>query len=78
MAEQGTDVFDQALSLDLAQVDRNLIREIDAALARIDNGTYGFCELTGKPIKPERLEELPWARYSIEAARERERRPYQV
>lgn len=77
MAEQGTDVFDQALSLDLAQVDRNLIREIDVALGRIDDGTYGFCELTGKPIKAERLEELPWARYSIEAARERERRPYQ-
>lgn len=77
MAEQGTDVFDQSLSLDLAQVDRNLIREIDAALARIDAGTYGICELTGKPIKAERLEELPWARYSIEAARERERRPYQ-
>ncbi len=40
----------------------------------IDNGTYGICELTGKPIKAERLEELPWARYSIEAARELERR----
>lgn len=77
MAEQGTDVFDQSLSLDLAQVDRNLIREIDAALERIDNGTYGVCELTGKMISSERLEELPWARYSIEAARERERRSYQ-
>lgn len=77
MAEQGTDVFDQSLSLDLAQVDRNLIREIDAALERIDNGTYGVCELTGKMISTERLEELPWARYSIEAARERERRSYQ-
>ncbi len=78
MAEQGTDVFDQSLSLDLAQVDRNLIREIDEALKRIEDGTYGFCELTGKPIKPERLEELPWTRFSIEAARERERRPYQL
>jgi DnaK suppressor protein len=78
MAEQGTDVFDQSLSLDLAQVDRNLIREIDAALERIDNGTYGVCELTGKMISPDRLEELPWARYSIEAARERERRSYQL
>ncbi|MBX3357625.1 MAG: TraR/DksA C4-type zinc finger protein [Phycisphaeraceae bacterium] len=78
MAEQGTDVFDQSLSLDLAQVDRNLIREIDEALKRIEDGTYGFCELTGKPIKAERLEELPWTRFSIEAARERERRPYQL
>ncbi len=76
MAEQGTEMFDQALSLDLAQADRNLIREIDAALKRIEDGTYGVCELTGKPIKHERLEELPWTRYSIEAARELERRPY--
>lgn len=74
MAEQGTETFDQALSLDLAAADRKLIREIDDALKRIDEGTFGVCELTGKPIKLERLEELPWARYSIEAARELERR----
>jgi len=73
MAEQGSDASEQSLSLDLAQVDRNLIREIDEALARIDAGTYGICELTHKPISPDRLAELPWARYSIEAARERER-----
>jgi DnaK suppressor protein len=78
MAEQGSDTFEQSLSLDLAQVDRNLLREIDAALKRIDDGTYGICELTGKTIPPERLEELPWARYSIEAARELERRPVYV
>jgi DnaK suppressor protein len=74
MAEQGSDVYGQSLSLDLAAADRRLIKEIDDALKRIDAGTYGVCELTGKPIRPERLEELPWARYSIEAARELERR----
>ncbi|HLO41879.1 MAG TPA: TraR/DksA family transcriptional regulator [Phycisphaerales bacterium] len=74
MAEQGSENYDQSLSLDLAAADRKLIREIDDALARIDNGTYGICELTGKPIRLERLEELPWARYSIEAARDLERR----
>ena len=78
MAEQGSDVSDQSLNLDLAAVDRNLIRDIDAALERIDAGTYGICELTGKPISTERLDELPWTRYSIEAARERERRSYQL
>lgn len=76
MAEQGTETFDQSLSLDLAQVDRNLIREIDDALTRIERGTFGICEMTGKPISKERLEELPWTRFSIEAARERERRAY--
>lgn len=74
MAEQGSDAYDQSLSLDLAAVDRKLIKEIDDALARIEKGTYGLCELTGKPIRPERLEELPWARHSIDAARELERR----
>jgi RNA polymerase-binding transcription factor DksA len=77
MAEQGTDTYDQGLSLDLAAVDRNLLREIDDALKRIEQGTYGICERTGIPIRPERLQEIPWARYSIEAAREMERRPYQ-
>lgn len=74
MAEQGSEAYDQALTLDLAAADRRLIKEIDDALARIENGSFGLCELTGKPIRPERLEELPWARYSIEAARELERR----
>lgn len=75
-AEQGSETFDQTLSLELAQVDRNLIKKIDEALKRIDEGTYGVCERTGQRISAERLAELPWTRYSIEAAREVERRPY--
>lgn len=74
IAEQGSETYEQSLALDLAAADRKLLKEIDEALRRIENGTYGVCELTGKPIKPERLEELPWARHSIEAARELERR----
>lgn len=73
IAEQGSDTFDQSLALDLAAADRKLIKEIEDALKRIEDGTFGVCELTGKPIKAERLEELPWARYSIEAARMLER-----
>jgi len=74
MAEQGSETYEQSLSLDLAAADRVLLREIDAALQRIEDRTYGLCEHTGKPISKERLAELPWARYSIEAAREMERR----
>lgn len=74
--EQGTDAYDQALSLDLAQVDRNLLRQITDALIRIEDGSYGICEITGKRISEERLEELPWTKYSIEAARELERNPH--
>ncbi len=73
MAEQGSETYDQSLSLDLAEKDRKLIREIDDALTRIEQGTYGICEISGKPIKHERLEELPWARCTIEAQRELER-----
>jgi len=74
MAEQGSDSAEQTLSLDLAAADRKLIHEIDDAIKRIDEGRFGLCEMTGKPIRIERLRELPWARYSIEAARELERR----
>lgn len=76
MAEQGSEAADQALSLDLAAAERKLIREIDEALKRIEEGVYGLCEFTGKPIPVDRLEELPWTRYSIDAARELERRTY--
>lgn len=78
MAEQGSEAYDQSLQLDLAAADRKLIREIDDALKRIDAGSYGVCELTGVPISTDRLEELPWARYSIEAAREIERRSHRA
>lgn len=74
MAEQGSETYEQSLHLDLAAAGSKLIKEIDDALKRIELGTFGVCELTGKPIRVERLEELPWARHSIEAARELERR----
>ncbi|USN98350.1 MAG: TraR/DksA family transcriptional regulator [Phycisphaeraceae bacterium] len=74
MADQGSDSFERSLSLDLAAADRRLIKEIDDALRRIDDGTFGLCLMTGKPIAMARLNELPWARHSIEAAREIERR----
>ncbi|MCC5823503.1 MAG: TraR/DksA C4-type zinc finger protein [Phycisphaerales bacterium] len=74
LAEQGSESYDQSLSLNLAAQDRRLIKEIDDALARIEDGTYGLCELTNQPISEERLEELPWARYTIEAARQLESR----
>ncbi|MCA9312407.1 MAG: TraR/DksA family transcriptional regulator, partial [Phycisphaerales bacterium] len=61
------------LALDLAASQRSLLKEIDAALVRIEKKTYGICERLGKPINPERLKNTPWARFSIEAARELER-----
>jgi RNA polymerase-binding transcription factor DksA len=72
--EQGSESYEQSLNLNLAASDRELIHEIDDALKRINDRTYGLCELTHEPIKKLRLDELPWARYTIAAARELDRR----
>jgi len=69
MADLGTDNFQQEFSLGLMDSERRLITEIDDALHRIETGTYGICEGTGKPISKARLEAQPWARYSVEYAR---------
>lgn len=74
ITEQGSDNYDQALNLNLAAADRTLLAEIDEALERIVNRTYGACMITGEPIKKARLEELPWAKYCIKAARELDER----
>ena len=69
MADVGTDTFDQDLALGMAETERKLLSEIHAALIRINEKTYGVCEMTGKQIPKARLEAKPWARYTIEAAR---------
>ena len=74
LADQGSDTADQSLSLDLAAADRRKIRDIDEALQRITDGVYGVCELTRKPIEPDRLTEIPWTRFSVEGARQMEQR----
>jgi len=73
MADMGTDNYEQEFTLGLVEKDRNLLREINQALAKIQNGTYGICEGTGKPIAKARLEVQPWARFSIEYARQVEK-----
>lgn len=72
MADMGTDNYEQEFTLGLMEKDRNLLREINQALAKIQDGSYGICEGTGKPISKPRLEAQPWARYSIEHARKLE------
>ena len=69
MADSGTDNYEQEFTLGLVEKDRQLMREINVALAKIQDGSYGICEGTGKPISKPRLEAQPWARYSIEHAR---------
>ena len=73
MADMGTDNYEQEFTLGLVEKERNLLKEINTALAKIQNGTFGLCEGTGKPIGRPRLEAQPWARFSIEWARKLER-----
>ena len=73
MADIGTDTFDQDLAIGMAETERELLREIDEALDRITAKTYGVCQLTGKPIPKARLDAKPWAKYTIEAARQLEK-----
>jgi len=73
MADMGTDNYEQEFTLGLVEKDRNLLREINTALAKIQDGSYGICEGTQKPISKVRLEAQPWARFSIEYARQMEK-----
>ncbi|MFA5238151.1 MAG: TraR/DksA C4-type zinc finger protein [Phycisphaerae bacterium] len=75
MADLGTDNYDQEFTLGLMDSERKLLKEIDDALQRIENGVYGLCEGTGGQISKARLEAQPWARYCVEYARKLEESP---
>ena len=72
MADAGTDSYDRDLALGLLSHEQDALYEIEAALDRLRNGTYGLCELTGRPIPPARLEAIPWTRFAADAERELE------
>ena len=72
MADIGTDNYEQEFALGLMDSERKLLYEIDCALQRIEDNTFGICEGTDKPIPKARLEAQPWARYSVEYARQLE------
>lgn len=72
MADLGSDTWEQEFTLNLIEKERTIVREIDEALDRIENKTFGICLATGKPITKARLRAKPWAKYCIEYARKRE------
>ena len=72
MGDAATEESDRCLSLVASTATQDLIFEVLAALRRLERGTYGICEITGKPIEPDRLEALPWARYSLEGQQDLE------
>jgi RNA polymerase-binding protein DksA len=71
-ADLGTDNFEQDFTIGLIENSEEVVREIDAALVRIDQGTYGVCEGSGCDIGKTRLKAIPWARLCINCQRELE------
>src|ERR1700742_3913575 len=65
-ADAGSDAYDRDFALSLLSQEQDALYEIEEALKRIDGGTYGVCEMSGKPIAHARLEALPFARYTVE------------
>lgn len=76
MADAGTDTFDRDFALSLVSNEQEALYEIEEAIQRIFDGSYGTCEHTGEEINPERLLAVPFTRYSLEGQRmmERQRR----
>jgi DnaK suppressor protein len=74
LADRASSETDRAIELRARDRQRKLIAKIDAALQRIEAGTYGYCEETGEPISLKRLEARPIATLSIEAQERHERR----
>jgi DnaK suppressor protein len=73
MADAGTDTFDRDFALSLVSSEQEALSEVEAAIKRVRDGTYGICELTGKPISKDRLLAVPFTRYSAEAQKELEK-----
>ncbi len=73
LSDQGTDTFDREMELNMMGSEQEVIFEIDAALRRVEKGTFGICELTGQPINFERLQALPYVRYTVRAQSELEK-----
>ena len=78
MADAGTDTFDRDFALSLVSSEQEALSEIDAAIKRIHDGTYGICEITQKPISKDRLLAVPFTRYSAEAQKDIERNRYRT
>lgn len=73
MADVGTDNFEHEFTLGLLESEQALLREINEALQRIDDKTYGICMGTGEPIPKARLIAKPWAKYTVDYARKLEK-----
>lgn len=72
VADIGSKNFERDMALNLMSAEQNIVSEVNAAIERMRNGTYGVCEVTGKPIPESRLLAIPFARCTIEGQRQKE------
>ena len=73
VADMATDNYDRELNIGLASNEQQLLNDIDVALKRIEEGTYGICEIYGTPIPKKRLLAMPYTRLSMKAQEEEEK-----
>ena len=73
-ADDGTEAFEQAKGLTLRQSSERLLQQVESALARFEDGTYGLCCDCGRPIDPARLEALPYAELCLDCQSKQERK----
>ena len=73
-ADDATEAFEQAKGLTLRQNTERLLKQVESALARFEDGTYGLCCDCGRPIDPARLEALPYAQLCLDCQSKQERK----
>jgi DnaK suppressor protein len=73
-ADAGSDTYDRDFALNLLSQEQDALYEIEEALKRVDAGTYGICEMSGKPIPQARLDAIPFARFTVECQTQIEKR----
>jgi DnaK suppressor protein len=66
-ADEGTDDFNRTISLEVTSKEFGILRQIERALDKIDDGTYGICDITGEEIPLPRLEAIPYATMTVKA-----------
>jgi RNA polymerase-binding transcription factor DksA len=73
LADAGAEETQRDIFFVTAEATRGIIQEVLDAIRRIERGTYGICEITGQPIEADRLEAIPWTRYSLVGQEELEK-----
>src|ERR1700733_3905048 len=72
-ADQGTDDFDRTISLEVTTREFSILKQIDRALQKIEEGTYGYCDITGDETPLARLEAVPYATMTVKAQEQLEK-----